>query len=73
MNNASHTNAIQSRIISQTPEEALIGLAAMLPAAEDRRQAYKFGEQIALADDKLDKREAAVLADIRRVLELDAP
>ena len=42
MNNSSHTNAIQSRIISQTPEEALTGLAA-------------------------------VLTDIRRVLELDAP
>jgi pimeloyl-ACP methyl ester carboxylesterase/tellurite resistance protein len=63
----------QSRIISQTPEEALTGLAAMLPGAEDRRQAYKFGEQIAMADDKLDKREAAVLANIRRVLKLDAP
>ena len=43
----------------------------MLPNKKDRIEAFTIAEQIARADEKLDKREQAMLDRIKKILELD--
>ncbi len=61
----------QARVLELNQKLALEGLAKLLPAPEDRIEAFTIAEQIASADEKLDKRERAMLNRIRKILELE--
>ena len=50
---------------------ALEGLAQLLPTPKDRIEAFTIAKQIASADEKLDKREQAMLDRISRILEVN--
>jgi tellurite resistance protein len=62
----------QARVLELNEKLALEGLAQLLPTRKDRIEAFRIAKQIASADEKLDKREQAMLDRIRRILELDA-
>ena len=61
----------QARVLELDEKLALKGLAKLLPDNKDRIEAFTIAEQIAKADEKLDKRERAMLNRIRKILELD--
>jgi len=61
----------QARVLELDEKLALKGLAKLLPNNKDRIEAFTIAEQIAKADEKLDKRERAMLNRIRKILELD--
>ena len=60
-----------ARVLELDEKLALKGLAKLLPDNKDRIEAFTIAEQIAKADEKLDKRERAMLNRIRKILELD--
>ena len=61
----------QARVLELNEKLALEGLAQLLPTRKDRIEAFTIAKQIASADEKLDKREQAMLDRISRILELD--
>jgi tellurite resistance protein len=61
----------QARVLELNEQLALEGLAQLLPTKKDRIEAFTIAKQIANADEKLDKREQAMLDRISRILELD--
>jgi pimeloyl-ACP methyl ester carboxylesterase len=61
----------QARVLELDEKLALKGLAKLLPNNTDRIEAFMIAEQIAKADEKLDKREQSMLKQIRKILELD--
>ena len=61
----------QARVLELDEKLALEGLAQLLPTRKDRIEAFTIAKQIASADEKLDKRELAMLDRIGRILELD--
>jgi tellurite resistance protein len=61
----------QARVLELNEKLALEGLAQLLPTRKDRIEAFRIAKQIASADEKLDKREQAMLDRISRILELD--
>ena len=61
----------QARVLELNENLALEGLAQLLPTRKDRIEAFTIAKQIASADEKLDKREQAMLDRICRILELD--
>ena len=61
----------QARVLDLDENLALNGLARLLPNKKDRIEAFTIAEQIARADEKLDKREQAMLDRIKKILELD--
>ncbi len=61
----------QARVLELNQKLALEGLAQLLPTKKDRIEAFKIAKQIANADEKLDKREQAMLDRISYILELD--
>ena len=61
----------QARVLELNENLALEGLAQLLPTRKDRIEAVRIAKQIAGADEKLDKREQAMLDRISRILELD--
>ena len=60
----------QARVLELDEKLALEGLAKLLPQKRERTEALAIAEQIAKADDKLDKREQAMLNRIRKILGL---
>ena len=60
----------QARVLELDEELALESLAKLLPQKKDRKKALAIAEQIARADDKLDKSEQAMLDRIRNILGL---
>ena len=60
----------QARVLELDEKMALEGLAKLLPHKKDRTEALAIAEQIARADDKLDKNEQAMLDRIRKILGL---
>jgi uncharacterized tellurite resistance protein B-like protein len=61
----------QARVLELNEKLALKGLAPLLPTQKDRIEAFTIAKQIASADEKLDKREQAMLDRISKILELD--
>jgi tellurite resistance protein len=61
----------QARVLQLNEKLALEGLAQLLPTQKERIEAFRIAKQIASADEKLDKREQAMLDRISRILELD--
>jgi tellurite resistance protein len=61
----------QARVLELNEKLALEGLAQLLPTQKDRIEAFAIARQIACADEKLDKREQAMLDRISRILELN--
>jgi hypothetical protein len=61
----------QARVLELNEKLALEGLAHLLPTQKDRIEAFTIAKQIASADEKLDKREQAMLDRISKILELD--
>ncbi len=61
----------QARVLELNEKLALEGLARLLPTRKDRIEAFAIAKQIANADEKLDKREQAMLTRIGKILELD--
>ena len=61
----------QARVLELEEKLALDGLAQLLTNKKDRIKAFTIARQIAEADDKLDKREQAMLDRIGKILELD--
>jgi tellurite resistance protein len=61
----------QARVLELNEKLALEGLAQLLPTQKDRIEAFTIAKQIASADEKMDKREQAMLERISRILELD--
>jgi tellurite resistance protein len=61
----------QARVLELNEKLALEGLAQLLPTQNDRIEAFAIAKQIACADEKLDKREQAMLDRISRILELN--
>ncbi|MGD8344028.1 MAG: DUF3141 domain-containing protein, partial [Desulfobacterales bacterium] len=60
----------QARVLELDKELALEGLAKLLPTRKDRIEAFTLARQIAVADEKPDSREQAMLDRIGRILEL---
>jgi tellurite resistance protein len=61
----------QARVLELNEKLAIEGLAQLLPTRKDRVEAFTIAKQIAGADEKLDKREQAMLNRISRTLGLD--
>jgi hypothetical protein len=61
----------QARVLELDKKLALEGLAKLLPTRKDRIEAFTIAEQIAVAGEKSDSREQAMLDRIGRILELD--
>ncbi len=61
----------QARVLELNQKLALEGLAHLLPTKKDRIEAFTMAKQVANADEKLDKRELAMLDRISKILELD--
>jgi tellurite resistance protein len=61
----------QARVLELNEKLALEGLARLLPTRKDRIEAFAIAKQIANADEKLDKREQAMLVRIGKILALD--
>ncbi|MGD8992059.1 MAG: DUF3141 domain-containing protein [Desulfobacterales bacterium] len=61
----------QARVLELDKKLALEGLATLLPTRKDRIEAFTIAEQIAVADEKPDSREQAILDHIGRILEID--
>ena len=58
----------QARVLELNEKLALEGLAQLLPIKKDRIKAFTIARQIAEADEKLDKREQAMLDRIGKIL-----
>jgi hypothetical protein len=61
----------QARVLELDKNLAIEGLAKLLPTRKDRIEAFTIAEQIAVADEKPDTRQQAMLDRIGRILELD--
>jgi hypothetical protein len=61
----------QARVLELDEKLALEGLAMLLPAKKERIEAFTIARQIAEADEKLDKREKAMLDRIGKILSVE--
>ena len=61
----------QARVLELNEKLALEGLVKLLPTRKERIEAYKLAKKIADADEKMDRRERAMLRRIGKILGVD--